>query len=81
MYGHTRGQDLDYIGLERDSPIWTARTYMQAAALASAHVTALAENTGKFYVHPAPGPEDVNWSVLHKPWLQRQLHSVLLVGG
>jgi hypothetical protein len=34
-----------------------------AAALASGHTSALALNRGRFLVHAAPAPNNINWQV------------------
>ncbi|KAI8473306.1 MAG: hypothetical protein J3K34DRAFT_411580 [Monoraphidium minutum] len=59
------------------TPSWFVFFRSQQAAAMAASTQIYGEDTAKFQVHPAPGPEEVNWQHLWLTWRQRDLRSVL----
>jgi len=59
------------------TPSWFVFFKSQQAAAMAASTQIYGEDTAKFQVHPAPGPEEVNWQHLWLTWRQRDLRALL----
>ncbi|KAF8073110.1 AAP5 [Scenedesmus sp. PABB004] len=59
------------------TPSWFVLFKSQAAATMAASSRIYAEDSTKFQVHPAPGPEEVNWQHLWMTWRERDCRTIL----